>query len=88
MLRALGMGARSILTLFLVKALLTGLAGGMVGCLLGLAGSRMLAGHGAVVSPLFALAVLGFSVGMAVLASLIPAAAAAAQDPAGILNQE
>jgi putative ABC transport system permease protein len=88
MLRALGMGAKSVLTLFLVKALLTGLAGGIVGCLLGLVGSRMLTGHGAVVSPLFALAVLGFSVGMAVLASLIPAASAAVQEPAGILNQE
>jgi len=88
MLRALGMGAKWILTLFLVKALLTGFAGGIVGCLLGLAGSRILTGHDAVVSPLFALAVLGCSVGMAVLASLIPAASAAVQDPAGILNQE
>ena len=51
-------------------------------------GTRAAAGTGAVVSPLFALIIVAVSVGIAVLTSLIPAASAAAQDPAGILNQE
>jgi putative ABC transport system permease protein len=88
MLSALGIDTKRILGLFLIKALLTGLVGGVAGCLLGMAGSQFLAGPGATVSPMFAVVVLAFSVGMAVLASLIPAASAAMQDPAGILNQE
>ena len=88
MLTALGLSAKRILGLFLAKALLIGVVGGVMGCLIGIIGTRLMAGQGATVDPPFAVIVLAFSVGLAVLASLIPAAAAAKQDPAGILNQE
>jgi ABC-type lipoprotein release transport system permease subunit len=48
----------------------------------------LLAGPGARLSPGFALLVCIVAAGVAVLASLLPAAWAARQDPAGILNQE
>jgi putative ABC transport system permease protein len=88
MLRALGLSARRILTLFLGKALVIGFAGGIAGCLIGLAGTRAVAGPGAVVPASFAVVVVAVSIGIAVLTSLIPASNAAAQDPAGILNRE
>ena len=50
MLRALGLSARRILTLFLSKAVLTGVAGGIVGCFAGWIGTRLMAGPGAAVS--------------------------------------
>jgi putative ABC transport system permease protein len=88
MLRALGLRASRILALFLGKALLTGVLGGAAGCALGAASARLLAGPGARLSPGFALLVCIVAAGVAVLASLLPAAWAARQDPAGILNQE
>ena len=88
MLRALGARSRGILALFLYKALATGVAGGILGCVLGRIGAQAIAGNGATVSTGFLLLVFGTAVIIAVLASLLPAAWAAKQDPAAILNQE
>ncbi len=88
MLRALGLSAKRILSLFLSKAVLTGTVGGIIGCLVGLAGTRLMGGPGAAVSSSFLLIVIAVSIGIAVLTSLIPAASAAAEEPAGILNKE
>jgi len=88
MLRALGTRSRGVLALFLYKALATGAAGGVLGCILGSIGAEMIAGAGAKVSVGFLLLVCGTAIAIAVLASLLPAAWAAKQDPAGILNQE
>lgn len=88
MLRALGIRTRGILALFLFKALLTGAVGGILGCVLGNSGARVIAGAGAWVSTGFMLLVCLAAIIIAVLSSLLPAAWAAEQDPAGILNQE
>lgn len=88
MLRALGLSARRILTLFLSKATLIGVVGGIIGCATGLAGTRLASGPGASVSAGYLGIVLAVSVGIAVLTSLLPAASAAREDPAGILNRE
>ena len=88
MLRALGVRARGVLVLFLYKALATGIAGGVLGCILGISGARAIAGVGASVSAVFVLLVCLSAIVTSVLASLLPAAWAAKQDPAGILNQE
>jgi len=88
MLRALGVGTRGILALFLYKALAAGAAGGVLGCAVGHFGARAIAGDGAWVSMEFMLLVCLAAVTIAILASMLPAAWAAQQDPAGILNQE
>jgi putative ABC transport system permease protein len=88
MLRALGLSAKRILTLFLSKAVLTGVAGGIVGCVAGWIGTRLMAGPGAAVPAAFLGLVLAVSTGVAVLTSMLPAASAAREDPAGILNRE
>ncbi len=88
MLRALGVRARDVLGLFLMKALLTGALGSLAGCLLGAVGTRLIAGEGANVSLGYAAGVFAATIGIALIATLVPAARAAAEDPAGILNQE
>lgn len=92
---ALGLPARQVLALFLVKALLTGVAGGVLGCVLGLVvGSRLApsawswSALAALVDPgRLAMAVLGAPL-LAVLASWVPAVIAAQQDPAVVLREE
>lgn len=88
MLRALGVRAREVLGLFVMKALVSGALGGLAGCLLGTLGTRLVVGEGARVAAGYAATVFGVTIGIALLATLIPAARAAAEDPAGILNQE
>jgi len=88
MLRALGVRASGVLSLFMMKALLTGALGSVVGCLIGAMGTRLIAGEGADVSAAYAAGVCAATIGIALVASLVPAARAAAEDPAGILNQE
>jgi len=88
MLRALGLGAARILSLFLYKAMLMGVAGSVFGCLAGLLAARAMAGPAAVVSAPFLVAVIVVAPLVATVASAVPAAAAANTDPAVILNQE
>ena len=88
MLRALGLRRKGILSLFVAKALVTGAAGGVLGCLVGAALSRLVAGTGATVSIGFAAVTCLVAAAVAVIASLLPAVLAARQDPATILNQE
>jgi putative ABC transport system permease protein len=89
-LMAVGMTPANILTVFLAKALLLGLAGGAVGYLVGTAMAVGLGPHLAQVSvfPLaawFIWAVL-IAVAITIVASAVPAAKAARMDPAVILR--
>ncbi|MDP6490578.1 MAG: hypothetical protein QGH42_11205 [Kiritimatiellia bacterium] len=88
MLRALGVRACGILGLFLMKALLVGAVGGIIGCVVGAFGTRLIAGEGARISLVYGGGVFAVTVGIALVATLVPAARSAAEDPAGILNQE
>ena len=88
MLRALGLGAGRILSLFLYKALLVGLAGGILGSLGGLLAARFAVGTGAAVSSTFTIVVILATALIAMLSSIVPAVMAARTDPAVILNQE
>jgi len=88
MLRALGIRVYGIIELFLLKALLSGVLGSLAGSLLGIWGTRLIAGEGARVTPGYAIWVFTAATGIAVLATLYPAARAAMLDPAGVLNQE
>jgi putative ABC transport system permease protein len=89
-LMALGMTPRRILTVFLVKALAVGLAGGVVGYILGTALAVILGPRLAQVPVLPLPAWLGWAVLIAVaitmLASAIPARKAASLDPAMTLR--
>ncbi len=89
-LRALGAGSRTILRLFLTKALLMGLTGGLAGYALGtLIG---LSRQGEVRFPV--LEAQGFllasctAVALSLAASWVPAFCTAQQDPAAILREE
>jgi putative ABC transport system permease protein len=96
LLRALGAGAGKILALFMGKAILAGLAGGLLGITLGwLAGRHWGLGldaqAGAVAvrfKPAYLLLALVLAPALGMLASWIPAAWAARQDPAAILAEE
>jgi len=94
LLRAIGKGSGSIATLFLGKAVLLGLTGGFMGCLLGYLLAGWLATTLLDVSPsdfapswlvLFC-AVLGAPL-VAAMASYLPTLAAINQDPASILME-
>jgi ABC-type lipoprotein release transport system permease subunit len=98
-LRAVGVGGRQIMLLFLSKAVLTGLAGGAMGCLAGyLLGLRLgeglegtaadgLAGA-AVLKPVYAALAVAVAPLLAAIASWLPAMLASRQDPAVILREE
>jgi len=85
-LRALGVGARQVVTLFLGRAALTGLLGAALGVPAGLAAALLLAGH-VRLDPVAA-AALPAAVAVAALAAWLPALLAARQDPAVILRDE
>jgi putative ABC transport system permease protein len=89
-LMALGMTPRRILTVFLAKALVVGMAGGVVGYILGTALAVILGPRLAQVPVLPLPAWLGWAVLIAVaitmLASAIPARKAASLDPAVTLR--
>jgi putative ABC transport system permease protein len=87
-LRALGVRTRGIVGMFLLKALAVGAVGGIVGSILGEWGAGLIAGPGPSVPIGYVLIACAAAMITAVLASLLPAAWAAKQDPAGILNQE
>jgi hypothetical protein len=85
MLRALGLGSGAILALFLYKAVLIGVAGGVLGSLAGMLAVHQLAGPEATVGAGTVGGVIAAAVLVAVLASIVPALTAARTDPAVIL---
>ncbi len=90
-LMALGAGSGLILRMFLLKALVLGLAGGLGGFLLGTGlavtlGPRV-AGIPVLPMPPLVLWALGISVGVALLASFLPARSAARLDPCATLQE-
>jgi putative ABC transport system permease protein len=90
-LMALGADSFLVLRIFLTKALLLGLAGGVGGFLLGtvlamLLGPR-LAGVPVLPMPVLALWALGISIGLALLASYFPARRAARLDPCAAFQE-
>lgn len=89
-LRALGARARTILRLFLTKALLMGVAGGLGGYVLGtLVGrSRQAEPDLALLDPQAFLLAFATAVILALAASWAPAFYAAQQDPAAVLREE
>ena len=87
MLRALGLVTRSILGLFLGKAFLIGLCGGVLGSAAGVLGARAIFHQGVPVSWAVLSVVVAVTTATAMFASAIPAFLAARTDPAEILNQ-
>ena len=97
-LRALGYRSRQILALFLSRAVATGLVGGVLGCLAGTAAgwrswTAMVHGPGSLMAnELLNGKLLGLGMALAVAltaaASAVPAALAARQDPAVVLQEE
>lgn len=93
-LRALGVGARQLCLLFLGRAFVVGLLGGLVGFAVGLVSGTLL-GEAADFRALdlgrhlsFAGLVLLMTPSLCCLASLLPALRAARQDPAVVLQQD
>jgi ABC-type lipoprotein release transport system permease subunit len=92
-LRALGLRSRQILSIFLGRAVLTGLAGAALGYAAGMAigaAWKEAAGHTPVpwLNPTLLVAVLASAPLLAALASWLPALLAAQQDPANVLREE
>jgi hypothetical protein len=96
-LRAIGVGSRRIFSVFLIRALLTGLLGAVAGYALGLAVSLAAAGSAATLrvehaaslfSPALLAGVVLAAPVLAAVASWAPASLAARQDPAVILSKE
>jgi hypothetical protein len=89
-LRALGARARTILGLFLTKALLMGLAGGLTGYTLGVTAGRARAGSTnlALLDPALLLLACGAAVVLSLAASWLPAYLAAQHHPAEVLREE
>jgi hypothetical protein len=96
-LRAIGVGSRRIFSVFLVRALLTGLLGAVAGYALALAASVVAAGSAATLhvgrpawlfSPMLLASVVLAAPVLAAVASWAPASLAARQDPAVILSKE
>lgn len=97
MLRTIGFRTRTLLALVFIKALLTGLAGGVLGylaaaalCAVRAAGMQGLtpADIASVWHPFNLLAAAAGAVGLMLLASWIPALIAAQTDPAEVLREE
>ena len=97
-LRALGHGTSRILSLFLARAVLVGLLGGVVGCLLGALLARTAAGQmadlaehlggGLWIAPDAVLWSLPAALLLSAAAAWLPAILAAMQDPADVLREE
>lgn len=94
-LRAIGVSARKIQSVFLLKAVIMGLAGGIIGMVAGVLAGAWLSevppgaeGFGTLFdAKLLVGALLGAPI-LAALASWLPASAAARQDPALVLQEE
>ena len=94
-LRAIGVRSRQVLTIFLGKAVLIGLAGAAIGYALGFfvaAGLASSFDDGGTVAALFdpwlLLLVMALAPALAALASWLPALLAVLQDPAAVLREE
>jgi putative ABC transport system permease protein len=90
-LMAMGAGSKLVLRMFLLKALLLGVAGGLVGYLLGtvvavVLGPRI-AGVPVLPMPILALWALGIATAISLLASYFPARRAARLDPCAALQE-
>ena len=90
-LMALGAGSKIVLRMFLLKALLLGVAGGLAGYLLGtgvavVLGPRI-AGVPVLPMPILALWALGIATAISLLASYFPARRAARLDPCAALQE-
>jgi hypothetical protein len=86
-LRAIGLGTAQVLGLFLGKALMLGLIGGLAGYLAGVAVACWSAGHLEAIQPGLLLTVVLTAPVLAGLASWLPALLAARQDPALVLRE-
>ncbi len=90
-LMAVGAGSGLIMRMFLLKGLLLGLAGGVGGFLLGTAAAVILgprlAGIAVLPMPMLVLPAVGLSVGVALLASCLPARRAARLDPCATFQE-
>lgn len=90
-LMALGAGSSLVVKMFLLKALLLGLAGGIAGSLLGTALAMTLGPRLARVAvlpmPILMLGAVGISVLIALIASYLPARSAARLDPCATLQE-
>lgn len=92
-LRALGKGSRHIAGLFLGKAIVLGLLGGLIGCVAGIVLARFLATSAFAIDapapamPLIAAALVGAPL-LAALAAYLPTLAAVTLDPAVALREE
>ena len=94
-LRAIGVGTRGILLLFLGRAFAVGLLGAVIGVAAGIAAGMLLGGVPLRVSdvalmlnPRVMAAVLACAPALSVIASWLPALLAAQQDPAVVLREE
>ncbi len=88
MLRALGLSSSAVVGLVLSRSVLTGVAGGVLGCVVGWMAVRIVTGAAVVVATGFMLAVVCAALLVALAAAMGPAWRAARTDPALILNQE
>ena len=92
-LRAIGIGPKSVLTIFLAKAFLTGVSGALIGCLLvfvlgaNIIGASSADGLNALFRPAEIVLVLVLSPLLACAAAWLPALLASSQDPAAILRE-
>lgn len=89
--KAVGATRRDILGQFLVEALVLSVTGGLIGLVLGAAGSQTisrLAGWATLISPASLLLAVGFAAAVGVFFGLYPAQRAAALDPIAALRYE
>jgi putative ABC transport system permease protein len=88
---ALGAGSSLVLRIFLLKALLLGLAGGIggftIGTVLAVTLGPKLAGVPVLPMPILATLAVGISTGIALLASFFPAWRAARLDPCATFQE-
>jgi len=89
--KAVGATRRDILSQFLVESLVLSVAGGVIGLLLGMGGSRLissLAGWATLISPGSLLMAVGFAAAVGIFFGIYPAQRAAGLDPIVALRYE
>lgn len=87
-LGAIGLRSRQVLGVFLGKAIITGLLGGVVGIIVGVVGSGLVNGSPGLPDTSTVLLALGLALGVALLGSWLPAMMASRQDAATVLQQD
>src|SRR5207253_8967697 len=88
---AIGARASDVLTQFLVESLVMGVAGGLIGLIIGVVGAKVVGhftGWQTVVSPLIMMISIGFSAAVGVFFGYYPARKAAALNPIQALRYE